>query len=45
MRTTLSPDEERSLITAMKVAYYNDFYRKGLISAEQLETLISMQKR
>ena len=40
----LSSEEERSFVRAMKIAYYNDFYKKGLISAEQLDMLLSMQK-
>lgn len=30
-------------IKAMKIGYYKEFYRKGLITAEQLEMLINMQ--
>ena len=39
-----SSEEERSFVRAMNIAYYNDFYKKGLISAEQLDMLLSIQK-
>ena len=31
------------LIKAMKIGYYKEFYKQGLITAEQLEQLIAMQ--
>ena len=40
---TLLPDDKSALIKAMKIGYYKDFYKRGLITAEQLEMLISMQ--
>ena len=27
----------------MKIAYYKDFYRRGIITADQLEQLLAMQ--
>ncbi|MBQ5319344.1 MAG: hypothetical protein J6K17_09640 [Oscillospiraceae bacterium] len=30
-------------VTAMKIGYYKEFYKQGLITSEQLEQLISMQ--
>lgn len=30
-------------VKAIKISYYKEFYKKGLITAEQLEMLISMQ--
>ena len=30
-------------IKAMKIGYYKEFYKDGLITAEQLEQLIAMQ--
>lgn len=40
------PDECKSeLVKAMKIGYYKDFYKQGLITAEQLEILISMQNK
>ncbi len=33
------------LIKAMKIGYYKEFYKQGLITAEQLELLIAMQDK
>lgn len=33
------------LIKAMKIGYYKEFYKQGLITAEQLEQLIAMQDK
>ena len=30
-------------VKAMKIGYYKEFYKQGLITAEQLEMLIAMQ--
>ena len=30
-------------VKAMKIGYYKEFYKQGLITADQLETLIAMQ--
>ena len=30
-------------VKAMKIGYYKEFYNQGLITANQLETLIAMQ--
>ena len=30
-------------VKAMKIGYYKEFYKQGLITANQLETLIAMQ--
>ena len=39
------PEENKSdLIKAMKLGYYKEFFKQGLITAEQLERLIEMQK-
>ena len=32
-------------IKAMKIGYYKEFYKEGLITAEQLEQLIAMQDK
>lgn len=38
------PEECKSdLIKAMKIGYYKEFFKQGLITAEQLEKLIEMQ--
>ena len=42
---TLSADEENSFVKAIKIGYYKEFYKKGLITAEQLDMLISLQNK
>ena len=38
------PDEcMDEFVKAMKIGYYKEFYKQGLITANQLETLIAMQ--
>ncbi len=38
------PDECKSeFIKAMKIGYYKEFHKQGLITDEQLEQLIAMQ--
>lgn len=40
------PDNYKNdLIKAMKIGYYKEFYKQGLITAEQLEMLIAMQDK
>ena len=40
------PDNcKNDLIKAMKIGYYKEFYKQGLITAEQLELLIAMQDK
>ena len=40
------PDEcKNEFIKAMKIGYYKEFYKQGLITAEQLEQLIAMQDK
>lgn len=34
---------KNDFIKAMKIGYYKEFYKQGLITAEQLELLIAMQ--
>ena len=36
---------KNDLIKAMKIGYYKEFYKQGLITAEQLELLIAMQDK
>ena len=40
---TLTEEQKQSIVTAMKIAYYKDFYRRGIITADQLEQLLAMQ--
>ena len=38
------PEECKSdLVKAMKIGYFKEFFKQGLITAEQLEKLIEMQ--
>ena len=38
------PEENKSdFIKAMKIGYYKEFFKQGLITVEQLEKLIKMQ--
>lgn len=40
------PDScKNDFIKAMKIGYYKEFYKQGLITAEQLELLIAMQDK
>ena len=38
-------DCKSNLIKAMKIGYYKEFFKQGLITAEQLEKLIEMQNK
>ena len=39
----ISDECKPDLIKAMKIGYYKEFFKQGLITAEQLEKLIEMQ--
>ena len=40
------PEDCRAdLIKSMKIGYYKEFFKQGLITAEQLEKLIKMQNK
>jgi len=40
------PDNYKNdLVKAMKIGYYKEFYKQGLITAEQLELLIAVQDK
>ena len=40
------PDEyKKEFVKAMKIGYYKEFFKQGLITAEQLEQLIAMQNK
>ena len=41
----LTAEQKSAFVKAMKIGYYKEFYRQGLITAEQLEVLIAMQDR
>ena len=41
----ISENCKNDLIKAMKIGYYKEFYKQGLITAEQLELLIAMQDK
>ena len=44
--TIIIPDKcKNDFIKAMKIGYYKEFYKQGLITAEQLEQLIAMQDK
>lgn len=44
--TIIIPENcKTDLIKAMKIGYYKEFYKQGLITAEQLELLIAMQDK
>ncbi len=36
---------KNEFVKAMKIGYYKEFYKQGLITAEQLELLIAMQDK
>ena len=38
-------DCKSDLIISMKIGYYKEFFKQGLITAEQLEKLIKMQNK
>ena len=42
---TLSEEQETAFIKAVKIGFYKDFYKQGLITASQLEMLIAMQDK
>ena len=41
---TLSEEQEKAFIKAVKIGFYKEFYKQGLITASQLEMLIAMQE-
>ena len=41
----LTDEQEIQFVKAMKIGYYKEFYKQGLITAEQLEMLIAMQDK
>ena len=42
---TLTEEQETAFIKAVKIGFYKDFYKQGLITASQLEMLIAMQDK
>ena len=41
----LSEEDKTAFIKAMKIGYYKEFHKQGLITDQQLEMLIAMQDR
>ena len=39
---TLTDEQRKAFIKSMKIGYYRVFYKRGLITGEQLEMLIEM---
>lgn len=40
---TLSDEQRAAFVRSVKIAYFREFYKQGLISSEQLALLIRMQ--
>ena len=41
----LSDEDKKAFIKAMKIGYYKEFHKQGLITDQQLEMLIALQDR
>jgi len=41
----LSAEDKIAFIKAMKIGYYKEFHKQGLITDQQLEMLIALQDR
>ncbi|MDE5992569.1 MAG: hypothetical protein K2G87_05910 [Oscillospiraceae bacterium] len=41
----ISDEYKKEFVKAMKIGYYKEFFKQGLITAEQLEQLIAMQDK
>ena len=41
----LSEEDKIAFIKAMKIGYYKEFHKQGLITDQQLEMLIALQDR
>ena len=41
----LSDEDKIAFVKAMKIGYYKEFHKQGLITDQQLEMLIAMQDR
>ena len=39
----ISPEDKLALVKAMKIGYYKEFRKQGLITDQQLEMLIALQ--
>lgn len=44
-RLKISDEYKKEFVKAMKIGYYKEFFKQGLITAEQLEQLIAMQDK
>ena len=40
----LTDEQRKAFIKSVKIGYYRTFYKRGLITGEQLEMLIAMQE-
>ena len=41
----ISPKERRAFLTAVKIGYYKEFHKQGILSDEELEYLINLQSQ
>ena len=41
----ISSEDKLALVKAMKIGYYKEFHKQGLITDKQLEMLIALQGR
>ena len=44
-RLEISDEYKKEFVKAMKIGYYKEFFKQGLITANQLEQLIAMQDK
>ena len=44
-RLEIHNEYKKEFVKAMKIGYYKEFFKQGLITAEQLEQLIAMQNK
>ena len=42
-KINLTEEQSAAFVKAMKIGYYREFYKQGLITSEQLAQLIAMQ--
>lgn len=41
----ISEKDRRALLTAIKIGYYKEFHKRGILSDEELEYLINLQNK
>ena len=44
-KLVISEKERRAFLTALKIGYYKEFHKQGILSDEELEYLINLQKK